>query len=147
MTALVFVDTSVLVYAVDASERQKQPRARAWLERLWQTRSGRVSPQVVQEYYVTVTRKLEPGLPVPRARDHVRRYSTWGAVGHDLGLLEHAWHFQSRFRVSWWDALILAAARRQACTHVLSEDFTDGAEYEGLTVLSPFAHAPEEVLR
>jgi predicted nucleic acid-binding protein len=146
MTALVFVDTNVLVYAVDASEPEKQPRARAWLERLWRTSRGRLSEQILQEYYVTVTRKLSPGLPASRARDQVRRYSTWRTVDHDLGLLEHAWHFQGRFRVSWWDALVLAAARRQSCTHVLSEDFTHGADHEGMTVISPFARSPEDVL-
>jgi predicted nucleic acid-binding protein len=147
MTALVFVDTNVLVYAVDSAEPGKQPRAHAWLEHLWRTARGRISTQVLIEYFVTVTAKLKPGLAVQRARDQVRRFFDWEPVPNDRGLLEHAWHFQGRFRVPWWDALILAAARRQSCTHVLSEAFSDGAEFEGLTVLSPFAHAPEGILR
>lgn len=146
MTALVFVDTNVLVYAVDSTEQEKQPLAHAWLERLWRTAQGRISAQVLIEYYATVTAKLRPGLAVPRAREVVRRFSSWEPVANEHGLFEHAWHFQGRFRVAWWDALILAAARRQACSYVLSEDFTHGAEFEGLTVVSPFRRTPEDVL-
>src|SRR5712692_5673330 len=69
---LVFVDTNVLVYARDSSERTKHPRARAWLEMLWRERTGRLSTQVLHEYYVTVTRNLKPGLRADEAREDVR---------------------------------------------------------------------------
>jgi predicted nucleic acid-binding protein len=146
MTALVFVDTNVLVYAADASEPGKQPLAHAWLAHLWRTHAGRVSLQVLQEYYVTVTRKLEPGVSPARAREHVRRYLTWAPLMPDGALLENAWKLEARFRLSWWDALIVAAARRQECTHLLSEDLSDGTTYDGLTVVSPFVHRAAEIL-
>ena len=73
----VFVDTNVLVYARDASERDKQRRASAWMAHLWRTGSGRLSVQVLQEYYVTVTRKLQPGLPKKDARADVQDLLAW----------------------------------------------------------------------
>ena len=72
MTATCFVDTNLLVYARDAKEASNQPLAEAWLATLWRLRRGRLSYQVLHEYYVTVTRKLRPGLPVQDARDDVR---------------------------------------------------------------------------
>ena len=72
MTGEVFVDTNVLVYARDASEPIKQRRAALWVEHLWATRSGRTGVQVLNEYYVTVTRKLQPGMPRLQARADVR---------------------------------------------------------------------------
>lgn len=147
MTGPVFVDTNVLVYAADASERVKQPLAHAWLAELWLRRTGRVSAQVLHEFYVTVTRKLSPGLDRAHAREHVRRYLTWGVSGSDPSLLEAAWRVEDRHGLAWWDALILAAAVAQRCTHLLSEDFAAGAEYEGVRVVSPFTHAPAEFFR
>jgi hypothetical protein len=101
---------------------------------------------VLQEYYVTVTRTLTPGLGPDRAREHVRRFLTWGPPAPDGELLEDAWSIETGHRLSWWDALIVAAARRQGCSHLLSEDLADGAEYDGVTVLDPFGHDPDEVL-
>lgn len=102
MTAPIFVDTNVLVYAMDAAEPTKQPLARAWLDRLWRTESGRISIQVLQECYVTVTRKLKPGLDPSRARAHVRRFLTWDPTTTDGALLEDAWTIETRRRLSWW---------------------------------------------
>jgi predicted nucleic acid-binding protein len=78
MTALVFVDTNVLVYQLDSREPAKQLRARGWLDYLWAARTGRISSQVLQELYVTVTRKLEPGLELDAARKVVR--SLWSSA-------------------------------------------------------------------
>ena len=64
MSARVFTDANVLVYSRDSGEPAKQPRAEAWRRALWQSRAGRISVQVLQEYYVTVTRKLSPGMPL-----------------------------------------------------------------------------------
>src|SRR5512139_1680189 len=108
----VFVDTNVLVYARDASERRKQPRAAEWLQRLWQERRGRVSTQVLQEYYVVVTSKLKPGIPVAEAREDVRLLQAWQPVAPDLALLEDAWDIHDRHHLSFWDAQVVAAAQR-----------------------------------
>jgi predicted nucleic acid-binding protein len=137
-----FVDTNVLVYARDLSEGSKQERALAWLDHLWETRAGRLSYQVLQEYYVTVTRKLQPGLPPSDARADVRDLLTWRPVPVQADLLEAAWRVEARGAVSFWDALVLAAARTAGCTHLLTEDLADGRRLGGVTVASPFAHEP-----
>ncbi|MBI4539827.1 MAG: hypothetical protein HY704_10010 [Gemmatimonadetes bacterium] len=77
MTGLVFVDTNILVYSRDASEPEKQPRAMEWLELLWRSRRGRISVQVLEEYYVTVTGKLKPGMDRAVARSDVRAFEAW----------------------------------------------------------------------
>jgi predicted nucleic acid-binding protein len=81
MTAKVFVDTNVLVYWRDASEPDKQARALAWMETLWERRTGRLSFQVLQEFYVTVTAKLDPGLTPELARLDVGHLMSWKPVG------------------------------------------------------------------
>ena len=72
MTDKVFVDTNVLVYSRDASEPRKQKQAMAWMAELWESQAGRLSFQVLQEFYVTVTEKLQPGMEPQSARDDVR---------------------------------------------------------------------------
>lgn len=138
MTAPVFVDTNVLLYARDASEPQKQPRAADWLRHLWREQLGRTSVQVLSEYYVNVTRKLDPGLSKEEAWDDVRALLAWRPQAIDAPLLERARHIEARYRLGWWDSLVVAAAESQGCALLLSEDFQDGAVYGGVTVRSPF---------
>ena len=142
----VFVDTNVLVYSRDASEPDKQPAAKNWLEFLWEARAGRVSVQVLQEYYVTVTAKLDPGLEPREARADVRRFGVWDPLPIDLSLQEEAWDVQDRYGFSFWDATIVAAARRLGCRTLVSEDLQAGQELDGLVVVDPFASRPEDVL-
>lgn len=146
MTATVFVDTNVLVYRRDAGRGDKQKQADAWLERLWADRCGRLSYQVLQEYFVTVTSKLIPGLPAETARNDVRALLAWHPVTLDAGVMEAAWVIQDRYQLSWWDALIVAAAQVADCQFLLSEDLQDGQELGAVRVVSPFNHSPESVL-
>jgi predicted nucleic acid-binding protein len=145
MNAKVFVDTNVLVYCRDASETEKQARAAAWMAVLWEQRAGRLSFQVLQEYYVTVTAKLSPGLPRDLARLEVRALSAWRPQPADARLLEGAWLLQDRHRLPWWDALIVAAAQGEGCRYLLSEDFQEGFAWGDLTVVNPFHTGPEDL--
>jgi predicted nucleic acid-binding protein len=147
MTAAVFVDTNVLVYARDASEPRKQPRAAAWMEHLWRARRGRISIQVLQEYYATVTGKLKPGLDRHTARARVRRLLAWRPVPMDAAVLEGAWSMQDSYSLSWWDALIVSAARVSDCRFLLSEDLPDGQSFGAVEVIDPFAHEPGDLPR
>lgn len=139
---LVFIDTNVLVYLRDSTESGKQAAAAEWMARLWDTGRGRLSVQVLQEYYVTVTAKLDPGLPAVDAREDVVALRSWRPLEASLELLENAWSAQDRYGFSFWDALIVAAARRLGCGVLLTEDLQDGQELDGLVVRSPFIHAP-----
>ena len=144
MTELTFVDTNVLVYRRDSTERVKQPRAKLWIDMLWTRRAGRVSSQVLQEYYQTVTRKLSPGLARAEARDEIRDLLAWRPVSTSPELLERAFHVEDRFGLSFWDSLIVAAAQQASCRFLLTEDLQDGQDFDGTVVVNPFRHEPSE---
>lgn len=139
MSDRVFVDTNILVYARDAGQQARQPVAEAWLKFLWKGRHGRLSMQVLQEYYVVVTAKLKPGLPIAQAREDVRNLQLWEPVVTDAALLESAWRLADRYGFAWWDAQIVAAAKRADCSLLLSEDMRHGMEIDGMRIVNPFA--------
>lgn len=143
MTAHVFVDTNVLVYQLDARNPDKQGRAKAWLDHLWASRTGRISSQVLQEFYVTVTRKMSPGLDREVARKVVQALWAWSPVLTDDRIFVAAWMLQDRFELSWWDSLIVAAAKASQCSHLLTEDLQHGQDLDGLRVVNPFRLSPE----
>jgi predicted nucleic acid-binding protein len=134
----VFVDTNVLVYARDASDPERQATAAAWIEHLWTTAAGRLSIQVLQEYYVTTTRKLDPGLPSDEARQDVRDLAAWRPVRIDEAIVEAAWRLEDRYELSFWDSLIVAAAQAAACEALLTEDLQHGLDIDGLRIADPF---------
>ena len=142
MSERIFVDTNVLLYEWDGSDPNKQRRAIEWMTRLWAEHTGRLSFQVLTEFYRGATQKLRPALSAPKARDHVRTLFAWGPVSIDEGIMETAWQVQERYKVSWWDALIVAAAQRAGCRTLLSEDFQAGQRFGDLTVVNPFATPP-----
>ncbi len=146
MSGTVFVDTNLLVYVRDRTDEGRQRRAAEWMAALWDTRRGRLSIQVLQEYYVTVTRKLDPPRTLDEAREDVLSLRAWDPVVIDEGILEDGWAVQDRYGFSWWDALIVAAAARSGSRWLLSEDFQDGQEVFGLKVVSPFTHEPEAIV-
>lgn len=135
---MVFVDTNVFVYARDGSEPGKQPVAERWLEELWISQRGRTGMQVLSEYYVTVTRKLDPGMPPPDAWADVRALLAWDPQPVDGDLLLRARDVEHRHRLSWWDSMIVAAAQLQNCDLLLTEDLQDGWSCGGVTVRNPF---------
>ena len=145
MTAPLFADTNLLVYSRDARDAAKQERAREWLDFLWDTRRGRLSRQVLQEYYVTVTRKLQPGLTVAEARADVRALFHWLAPIEPGPLLEAAWALQDRCSLSFWDALMVGAAQTMGCAFVISEDLPTGQDLEGVRVVNPFKTRPMDL--
>ncbi len=145
MSAKVFVDTNVLVYCRDASEPKKQAQTSAWMAALWKQRTGRLSFQVLQEYYVTVTAKLSPGLSRELARREVRMLLAWRPLVVDERLLEGAWLLQDHHKLSWWDALIVAAGQSAGCRYLLSEDFQEGYDWGDMTVVNPFHTEPEDL--
>lgn len=146
MTVLCFVDTNVLVYSRDASEPKKQPKAQAWRDALWKTRQGRLSAQVLNEYYQVVTRRLKPGLDARRAREEINDLFHWQPVSLSAALLCAAFEAEDRWRCSFWDSLIIAAAHEANCQILLSEDFQDGQELDGLRVVNPFKADPSSIL-
>lgn len=146
MTGRVFVDTNVLVYARDESAGEKQQRAARWLELLWRRRDGRLSYQVLNQFYVTVTQKLSPGMEAGAAWADVQAFYAWKPRAIDRPVLELAFHLVMHLSLSWWDSLILAAARLEECSYLLSEDLQAGLEFDGTRVVDPFDVEPEGYL-
>jgi predicted nucleic acid-binding protein len=136
-----FIDTNVLLYAHDLSEPVKQPIAEGILSELWARRQGRLSMQVLQEFYYNATRKLKPGLGDDDAREVVRTLQAWKPIRTDEGMLESAWIYMDRFGFSWWDAQIVAAAKRADCSTLLTEDLQHGLDVDGMKIINPFLAA------
>ena len=149
MTGPVFVDTNVLVYRHDNSDVAKQTRADAWHRFLWRQRLGRLSFQVLQELYATLKRGSGTALDAAAVRNIVMNYLQWQPIRIDAGVLRRAWVIEERFRLSWWDALIVAAAQAAECPILLTEDLQHGQDFNGVCVVDPFAApklSPQEVL-
>jgi predicted nucleic acid-binding protein len=146
MTARIFVDTNVFVYAKQAGETARQPLAARWLERLWEDQNGRTSVQVLNEYYTTMTRKIKPALAPAEAWDDVKSLIAWNPQSMDLELLHRGREIEQRYRLSWWDSLIVAAAQLQSCVLLLTEDLQDRSVFGGVTVRNPFAFGVSEDL-
>jgi predicted nucleic acid-binding protein len=144
MTAIVFVDTNVLLYALDRTDLKKQERARAWRTELWERRCGRVSVQVLQEFYANVLRKWPSASEL--ARSEIRNLLVWRPVAVNTDLLEHGWKIQDRYQLSFWDALIVAAAKLTASRFLLTEDLQAGQDLDGITVIDPFQTQPSSLL-
>jgi predicted nucleic acid-binding protein len=146
MSGPVFVDTNVLVYARDAAVPEKQDAAATWMERLWTEGTGRLSHQVLQEFYVTVTRKLRPGLDAAGAREEVRALLAWDPVPVHESVIEGAWRLEDQYALSWWDALIVAAAEVAECPYLLTEDLQAGQRLGRVTVVNPFHTSAADAL-
>ncbi|MGB9029524.1 MAG: PIN domain-containing protein [Acidobacteriaceae bacterium] len=143
MSAPAFVDSNVLVYWVDGTDPAKQQRASLWIEELWKNRSGRISFQVLQEFFFAAT-KRKPEV-VEKIRAEVRYLLDWHPVSVDLPLLERAWKVQDRYRLSFWDSLIVAAAKAASCRWLLTEDLQPGQTLDGVTVVNPFHTTPDQL--
>lgn len=139
----VFVDTNVLLYGEDGADAAKQSAALAWLKRLWLDRRGRLSAQVLNEFYVNATRKLRVPMTQGDARTEVRRYQQWQPWVADHATVETAWAIESRYRLSYWDALIVASAQAQGCGCLLTEDLQHEQRIDKVQIVNPFLVGPE----
>lgn len=137
MSGKTFVDTNILVYAHDA-DQDKRSIAREILIELMSSRRGALSPQVLQEFYVTVTRKIAKPLSKRVAREIVHDYSVW-CVNTTALEIAAAFRIEDESRISFWDALICAAAVKSGATLILSEDLNNGQKIAGIRIQDPFA--------
>lgn len=133
-----FVDTNVLVYAHDASDAARQPVAARLLDDLWRARAGVLSTQVLTELYAVVTRKFDPPMSRREARALVDAYAAWPVVQVDPPLIVAASALEEQHSLSFWDALIVEAARRAGASRLVSEDLQHGRRIAGLVVANPF---------
>ena len=137
MTGRSFVDTNVLVYAIDENE----PLKRATAVELLASLEDRfvVSAQVLGEFFVTVTRKLTAPVPIAEAAQRVSELSRHDTVSIDASLVRAAIETSQQSQISYWDALIVEAAVAGGCSTILSEDLAAGSVIRGVEVVNPFA--------
>lgn len=134
-----FIDTNILLYAYDRSAGIKRDVAAGLLRGLWETRCGRISVQVLQEFYVAATSKVRAPLSRETALRVVEDYGHWRVHSPTVADVTRAAHIQERYQISFWDAMIIQSAARLSCTTLWSEDLNPGQVYEGVTVRNPFA--------
>jgi predicted nucleic acid-binding protein len=137
-----FVDTNILLYAHDASTGAKHERAKRLVEELWRDRSGVLSTQVLQELTVNLRKKAGRPLDTKATRDILADYLTWQIVVNDGGSILAALAVEERYRISFWDALIVQAASQCGAEILYSEDLADGQSYGTVRVVNPFAARP-----
>jgi len=133
-----FVDTNVLVYAHDGSAGEKRDRAASLLADLWGTRAGCLSLQVLQEFFVTVTRETRRLLSSADATARLVWYAEWIVHEPTRQDLISAVALHHSLRVSFWDAMILQSARQLGCAVLWTEDLSHGQLYGGVTARNPF---------
>ena len=137
MSGKTFVDTNVLIYAHDTEASAKHRIAKAVLRDLWSERTGVLSVQVLQEFYVNVTRKIPSPLSKDLARLVVSSYAIW-SMETTPAEIASAFRIEDESRISFWDALIVSSAAKSGATRILSEDFSAGQRIAGILIENPF---------
>jgi len=137
-----FVDTNVILYSLDSRNAAKQSAATAWLDFFWRDGSGRISWQVLNEFYANAVRRF--AVPADQARRVVEMFHHWQPGGMSLDVATRGWHWMEQAQLTWWDSLIVASAERQGCRAILSEDFQHNRLYGDVYVINPFLRTPPE---
>lgn len=138
MNGKTFVDANVLIYAHDADAPAKHQIANAVLRELWSERTGVLSLQVLQEFYVNVTRKIATPISKKSARLIVDSYAIW-CTETTPAEISAAFQIEDESRIGFWDALIVSSAARSGANRILSEDFSAGQRINGILIENPFA--------
>ncbi len=134
-----FVDTNVLVYAFDVSAGAKRTVAQKLLLRLWEIGAGCVSVQVLQEFFVTVTRKVSRPITIDEAAERVREFSAWKVFSPTTEDVLAAIALHKKLRLNFWDAMVIQAAAELGCDVLWTEDLNDGQVLRGVRVRDPFS--------
>lgn len=133
-----FIDTNILVYAHDSSAAEKHEQAKAILQTLWSSRMGCLSIQVLQEFFVAITRKVPKPLPVTDVSQIISDLSVWRVHSPNAEDVLQAIDLQARYQTSFWDAMIIQSARKLKCQTLWSEDLNAGQMYYSVQIQNPF---------
>jgi predicted nucleic acid-binding protein len=134
-----FVDANVLVYAFDTSAGTKKAAAERLLAQLWETGTGCLSVQVLQEFFVTVTGKVAAPLSGQEAGERIREWATWKVFAPATEDVLAAIALHQEAKLSFWDAMVVHAAAESGCDVLWTEDLNDGQVFRGVRIRNPFA--------
>jgi predicted nucleic acid-binding protein len=137
MSDKTFIDTNLLMYAHDVAAGAKHQIAKTALRDLWNEQAGALSVQVLQEFYVNVTRKIPVPLSKEAARRVVSSYAIW-CTEITAAEIAAAFRIEDESQIGFWDALIVSSAAKSGASRILSEDFNAGQRFAGLVVENPF---------
>lgn len=138
MSGSVFVDSNILIYAHDLDAGRKREVAASLLRDLWEQQTGVISTQVLQDFYLNVTRKIAEPIAPPRARGILSAYSAWRVEIIQAADIPQASEIQERHRLSFWNAMIVVAAAKSGAEVLLTEELNPGQLIEGVHVKNPF---------
>jgi predicted nucleic acid-binding protein len=149
MTAPLFVDSNVLIYAHDVRAGDRHDKAKALILELWRTRRGVLSAQVLQEFYVNITRKIPSPLARADARRLIQQYAVWPIQTVGAAEVLKASEIEEQYQISFWDALIVVAAQTSGAGALITEDLGSGRLLAGVAVINPFtdSQALDEALK
>ncbi|WP_067966651.1 PIN domain-containing protein [Mycolicibacter icosiumassiliensis] len=134
-----FVDTSILLYAYDATAGERHESARALVDRLWRERRGALSVQVLQEFYVNATCKAATPVDPKSAADRLKSLTRWRVHSPLPDDVIAAATWSTRHQLSFWDAMIIRSAAELRCDTLWTEDLSDGQMIEGVRLANPFS--------
>jgi predicted nucleic acid-binding protein len=140
MSGKTFIDTNILIYAHDVDARAKNEVAKNVLRELWSERTGALSMQVLQEFYINVTRKIATPLSKDSARSVVTSYAMWCTEMTPVEI-SAAFRIEDESRIGFWDALIVSSAVKSGATRIFSEDLNAGQWIAGILIENPFVGA------
>ena len=146
MTGRLFVDTNILIYALDPADPDKRSVSADLLRQTIRNHTLTLSPQSLNEGYRVLTQRRK-SMPVEAARSYLRTLAPWAIAPLDAATTERAWAVQDEAGLSWWDALMVAAALRARCKLFVSEDMHDGAVIDGMRIANPFTADFAQLLR
>jgi predicted nucleic acid-binding protein len=134
----VFVDTNIVVYAYDVSAGEKHKKAVEIMKDMWGTGNGIISSQVLQEFFVSVTRKIAKPVNIPTAKEIIKDLLKWKTVTINGEILLEAIDIHNEHKYSFWDSVIIAAAIEGGAKVLFSEDLTDAQKIKGIIIKNPF---------
>lgn len=138
MSDKIFLDANILVYAYDKDAGEKHSIAVEIVKDLWEKRAGVLSNQVLQEFYVSVTKKILKPISKSEAREIIRAYICWSMSAITPLSIIRATEIEEKHRISFWDALVIVAAYESKCKKILTEDLNSGQIIEGILIENPF---------
>jgi len=134
----VFLDTNILIYAHDRDAGLKHDMALSIIEKIWEEEMGIISTQVIQEFYVNVTRKIPNPITPVQARGIILNYFSWQVEAVEPQTILSASEIEEKYILSFWDSLIIATASQSEAGKILTEDLNHGQIIEGVLIENPF---------